>query len=153
MKRLLGPSHLTQPQEAEEERSQACLSPCPCRAHVPSHQVALDAGSFPPQIYTRIDWKFCKCRSTESECWKSAGDYTFNKHPQVMLSLRTPVSHMDFKNSCGECFSFLNLKHSLIVSLLRVEKFQEPKCQALEGTGYGFHNHLMLLRTTSGSGE
>lgn len=127
-----------------------CLWPCPCRVHVSSHQVV---GSFPQQMCTRINWNLWKCRSTESECWKSAEDYTFNKHPQVTLSLRTPVSHVDFKNSCGECFSFLNLKHSLIVSLLRVEKFQEPKCQALEGTGYGLHNCLMLFCTTLGSGE
>lgn len=74
----------------------------------------------------------------ESEPWKSAGDYPFNKHPQVTLSLRTPVSHVDFKHSCEECFSFLNLKHSLIVSLLRVEKFLDLNAKPWRGRDMGF---------------
>ena len=110
--------------------------------HFPAEARLLPAGhqglhTSPSEICTSIPWMLCKCRSVESEPGGQPGQH-FQQAPWGLGASETPDSHVDFKSSCGECFSFLHLKHSFITSLLRVEKFQEPSAKPWRWQNEGF---------------
>lgn len=117
-------------------RAVACPSHFPAEARLlPTDHQGLHTS--PSEICTSIPRTLCKCRSVESEPGGQPGRH-FQQAPRGLGASETPDSHVDFKSSCGECFSFLHLKHSFIASLLRVEKFQEPSAKPWRRQDEGF---------------